>query len=136
VAKKKEKGKAQAAAAEPAEGASRLGPPPMIGPAQHPQAAALIRRAKGWGGMIGFALTALASWAHGSVPVTTCVRALAGGLVGYLIAWAGAVSIGRSLMKAQGQLAIERVLEARRRQVEETREAASKAAEAAAARFE
>src|SRR5437764_9962400 len=101
----------------------------MIGPADHPQAAALIRRAKGWGGMGGFLLTAFASWAHGSVLFETCVRALAGGIAGYLIAWMVAVSIGRSVMKAQGQLAIERVIEMRRRQVEEAQAAAARAAE-------
>lgn len=111
----------------------RREPPPMIGPADHPQAAALIRRAKGWGGMAGFFLTALESWAHGSVLFETCVRGLAGGIAGYLIAWIVAVSIGRSVLKAQGQLAIERVLETRRRQIEEATAATVKAAEEAAA---
>jgi uncharacterized membrane protein YccC len=103
--------------------------PPMIGPADHPVAASLIKRAKGWGGMGGFLLTAAASSMHGSPLFETCVRGLLGGIAGYLIAWSVAVSIGRSLLKAQGQLAIERVLESRRRQIEEATQAARKAAE-------
>jgi uncharacterized membrane protein YccC len=107
----------------------RREPPPMIGPADHPQAAILIKRAKGWGGMGGFLLTAAVSSMNGSVLFETCVRGLLGGIAGYLIAWSVAVSIGRALLKAQGQLAIERVLEIRRRQVAEASEAARKAAE-------
>jgi uncharacterized membrane protein YccC len=110
---------------------ARREPPPMIGPADHPQAATLIRRAKGWGGIGGFALTAFTSWVHGGVVLETCLRALVGGIAGYLIAWTVAVSIGRTLLKAQGQLAIERVLETRRRMAEERLEAARRAAEEA-----
>jgi hypothetical protein len=131
MSKEKEQSQEPAAAPKPDEEVRR-GPPPMIGPADHPRAAALIRRAKGWGGMAGFLLTAFASWVHGTVLIETCVRALAGGVAGYLIAWIVAVSIGRSVLKAQGQLAIERVLEARRRQIEEATAAATAADDAAA----
>jgi hypothetical protein len=116
--------------AEPAgQEEQRREAPPMIGPADHPKAAALIRRAKGYGGMGGFLLTAGVSLMHGSVLFETCLRGLVGGMAGYLIAWTLAVSVGRALLKAQGQLAIERVLESRRRQVEQAVEVARKAAE-------
>ena len=117
------------AVAEQPQEAQRPETPPMIGPADHPRAAMLIRRAKGWGGMGGFFLVASVSWMQGNVLFDVCVRGLMGGIAGYLIAWTAAVSIGRSLLKAQGQIAVERVLEVRRKQIAEAAEAARKMAE-------
>jgi hypothetical protein len=63
----------------------------------HPRARDGIRRAKGWGGLIGFALVALVAWKGGSDVFDAGLRALAGGVVGYAIAWALALSVWRQV---------------------------------------
>ena len=69
--------------------------------ASHPRSAAAVRRAKGWGGLLGVLLgTYLALGAH--VPVLDALlRGLAGGIVGYLALWAIAVAVARQLVIAE-----------------------------------
>ncbi|MGI9100461.1 MAG: hypothetical protein ACR2H2_18550 [Solirubrobacteraceae bacterium] len=69
--------------------------------AGHPRSAGLVRRAKGWGGLIGVVLcTALALGAH--LPAfETMLRGLAGGVVGYLVLWALALAVARQLVVAE-----------------------------------
>ena len=75
--------------------------------AGHPRAVAQVRRAKGLGGLIFFVLTAY--WSHqASVPADQiALRALAGGIAGYMLAWACVVSIWRHLVVAELKAAIE-----------------------------
>ena len=66
--------------------------------ANHPRAGDQVKRAKGWAGLFGFALVALVSWS-GEVPVEDMLlRALAGGIVAYLVVWAIAVAVWRHLV--------------------------------------
>lgn len=88
----------------------------------HPRAARQIRAAKGWGGLLGFGLVALLSWQAGIPPFDVGVRALAGGTVGYVVGWAGAVHAWRHLAVAE--------IRAAQRAVTERRRAAAEAASA------
>jgi hypothetical protein len=93
--KKKKKGNEEDGAAE------------GLSVATHPRARAQVRRAKGWGGLIGFAIATYLSLKAG-VPVTqTGIRALAAGVAGYLVAWACAVSVWRHLVLAELRAAFE-----------------------------
>jgi hypothetical protein len=66
--------------------------------ANHPRAGDQVKRAKGWAGLVGFGLVALLSW-RADVPVEDLLlRALAGGIVAYLVVWAVAVAIWRHLV--------------------------------------
>jgi hypothetical protein len=81
---------------------------PTITLAQHPRASASIRRAKARGGLAGFALAALGTWLHGGLLVAAFERGLAGGVVGYLVAWGAALTVWRHLVRAQVRAALER----------------------------
>jgi hypothetical protein len=75
--------------------------------ATHPRARANVRRAKGWGGMVGFAIAAYL--AHkASVPFAVAgARALAAGVSGYVVAWGCAVTVWRHLVLAELRAAAE-----------------------------
>ncbi|HUR84819.1 MAG TPA: hypothetical protein VMY78_05700 [Solirubrobacteraceae bacterium] len=69
--------------------------------AAHPRSAGAVRRAKGWGGLLGLVLgTNLALGAH--IPLEDALlRGLAGGVCGYLALWAIAVAVARQLVIAE-----------------------------------
>jgi hypothetical protein len=69
--------------------------------ANHPRAGAQVARAKAWGGLAGFLLVALLSWRAGAPTPDVLLRALAGGVVGYVAAWACAVVVWRHLVVAE-----------------------------------
>jgi hypothetical protein len=73
----------------------------------HPRAAAQVRRAKGLGGLLFFILTAYLSHQANVPSDQIALRALAGGIAGYMLAWACAVSIWRHLVVAELKAAIE-----------------------------
>jgi hypothetical protein len=75
--------------------------------ATHPRARAQVRRAKGWGGLIGFGITCYLSLKAGVPVPQTGMRALAAGVAGYLVAWACAVSVWRHLVLAELRAAVE-----------------------------
>ena len=88
---------------------------PVVGSsiATHPRARGSIRRAKAWAGLAGFAFAAVLSL-QASVPVFQVgERALAAGLVGYMLAWWCGVLIWRQLIIAEQRAAIDE-LERRR----------------------
>lgn len=68
--------------------------------ASHPEAAAQIRQAKGWGGLLGLALVAFVTWRGGGTLETVAEYALIGGLVGFLLAWALMLNIWRHMALA------------------------------------
>jgi hypothetical protein len=69
--------------------------------AAHPRARQQVRRAKGWGGLTGFGLAAYFSYKAG-VPMSDLgMRALLFGVVGYIVAWACAVTVWRHLVVAE-----------------------------------
>lgn len=65
--------------------------------AAHPRAAHQVARAKGWGGLVGFALGGYLSLPTHTL-LEAAVRALVAGLVCYVFAWAAAVFVWRRLM--------------------------------------
>jgi hypothetical protein len=69
--------------------------------AGHPRSAGAVRRAKGWGGLVGAVLcTVLAFGAHLSL-LEAMLRGLAGGIVGYLVLWALALAVARQFVVAE-----------------------------------
>jgi hypothetical protein len=76
--------------------------------ASHPRARASVRRAKGWGGLIGFGIAAFLSFKAGVPAPDAGLRALGAGLVGYILAWACAVAVWRHLVVAEMRAAYER----------------------------
>ena len=69
--------------------------------AGHPRSAGLVRRAKGWGGVVGLVLATYLGLSAGVPPLDAMVRGLAGGVLGYLALWAIAVAVARQLVIAE-----------------------------------
>ena len=78
-----------------------------ISVADHPRASAAVKRAKGFGGLGGFALAAYISHKAGVPAEQVAMRALLVGIAGYLVAWACAVTIWRHLVLAEFKAAYE-----------------------------
>jgi hypothetical protein len=76
--------------------------------AAHPRASYQVRRAKGWGGVAGFGIAAYLSYKAGVPTVDLGLRAIIAGMVGYMLAWACAVTIWRQLVLAELRAAVER----------------------------
>jgi len=96
--------------------------------ANHPRGGQQVKQAKGWAGLIGFGLVALVCW-QGDVPTEDLlIRALAGGIVAYLVVWAIAVAVWRHLVLTELEMKREE-----REEEEAERRAALQAAAAAAA---
>ena len=91
-----------------------------ISVASHPRSASAVRRAKGFGGLLGTVLAVMLALRAGLPPLDAMVRGLAGGVIGYLALWAIALAVARQLI----------VAEIRARYAEVTRAAAVAAAEA------
>jgi hypothetical protein len=69
--------------------------------ASHPRAHAQVRMAKGWGGIVGFAIAAYMGH-KAAVPFAVGgLRALAAGVAGYVVAWGCSVTVWRHLMVAE-----------------------------------
>lgn len=91
--------------------------PPLVGINQHPRAALSVRRWKSWAALAGFFLAGYESWSQ-TLPLADCaLRAVAGGVVGYLIGYAAVVTVWRHLLQVEARLAIERVREHRQREL-------------------
>jgi hypothetical protein len=88
--------------------------PSGLSVAAHPRAAAQVRKAKGWGGLAAFAATAYLSLSHGATIDIAGMRALAAGVLGYVIAWGCAVMVWRQLMVAEIRAKVERARAATR----------------------
>jgi hypothetical protein len=78
-----------------------------ISVAAHPRAAAAVKRAKGFGGVGGFALAAYLSHKAGVPAAQVGARALVAGIAGYIVAWACAVTVWRHLVMAEFRAAVE-----------------------------
>ncbi len=76
--------------------------------ATHPRASYQVRRAKGWGGVAGFGIAAYLSHKAGVPLVDLGLRSIIAGMVGYLLAWACAVTVWRQLVLAELRAAMER----------------------------
>jgi hypothetical protein len=104
---------------EKAKGAEKKGkkdkkgkPDASAGPsvAGHPRASYQVRRAKGWGGLAGFAIAAYLSYKAGVPTVDLGLRAIIAGMVGYMLAWACAVTVWRQLVQAELRAFAERAV--------------------------
>jgi hypothetical protein len=69
--------------------------------ANHPRAAASVRRAKGLAGLAGFAITALLAHSAGLAATSVLERALLVGIGSYLLAWGCAVAVWRQIVLAE-----------------------------------
>jgi hypothetical protein len=76
--------------------------------ASHPRASYQVRRAKGWGGLVGFGIAAYMSYKAGVPTVNLGLRALVAGIAGYMVAWACAVTVWRHLVLAELRAATQR----------------------------
>ena len=83
----------------------------------HPRAQRSIARAKAIGGVVGFVLGLWLGAQAGLPAWDTGVRALAGGVAGWLIVWVAAVQIWKQLILAEYRAA-----EAKREQARKTRQ--------------
>jgi hypothetical protein len=95
---------------------------PEIKLSEHPRARASIAAAKAWGALAGFFVVGILSWRAGTAPFDIGLRALAAGVLFYVVAWFAAVQVWRQLALAEVRGRIEqreRVL----RQIDEQREA-------------
>jgi hypothetical protein len=69
--------------------------------ANHPRAAASVRRMKGLGGLVGFGLAAWLAHRAGLPATRVLERALLVGIGSYLLAWACAVAVWRQIVLAE-----------------------------------
>lgn len=69
--------------------------------ATHPRASGQVRRAKGCGGIAGFAIAAYLSYQAHVPPEIVGLRALAAGIAGYMLAWACSVTVWRYVVIAE-----------------------------------
>lgn len=81
--------------------------PDGISVAGHPRAAAQVRRAKGLGGVTFFLITAYFSYKAQVPPDQVALRALIGGIGGYMLAWMCSVTVWRHLVLAELRAALE-----------------------------
>ena len=87
----------------------------------HPRARASIATIKAWAGLAGFALVGFMSWQAGVALFDVGLRALAAGMVAYVLAWAVAVQVWRHLAVAEVKERVaerERILLERQEQIE------------------
>ena len=124
---KKDKSKAKGAAAKKGKGKGKAkgkgkqgSAAAAITLAAHPRAVSAISRAKGWGGLGGFALVGFLSWRAGAAPADVALRALAAGVAGLVMAWAVAVHVWRHLAVAELRAARRRAADAARAAEEAT----------------
>ena len=95
---------------------------PRIALEEHPRARHSIARAKGFGGIVCFAVVGFISLRAGVPFFASGVRALLAGVAGYAVAWFGAVQVWRQLALAEIRQHQARALE-RRHRIEEELEA-------------
>jgi hypothetical protein len=97
-AKKPEKAKK---AKRPKKGGAGKGGDVLPSIANHPRAGAQVARAKAWGGLAGFVFVGVLSWQAHVPGSDLLLRAIMGGIAGYVVAWAGAVAVWRHLVIAE-----------------------------------
>lgn len=102
---------------------------PTLSVAASPRAAGSVRRAKSWGGLVGFGLVFLLSTRQGMPYADAGLRALVGGIVGFMTAWAGSVTVWRHLLRAQASAAARAAAAARKEREKERQRRAAAARE-------
>jgi hypothetical protein len=103
--KAKEKGKG-----DKGKGKGKGQTPGALRLATHPRAPQQIAMAKGWGGLLGFVFVGWTSHAAGATVFESGLRAIAGGLALYVLAWAAAVVVWQQIAKAEVERARRRAV--------------------------
>lgn len=98
---------------------------PMISVSAHPRASHAIRRMKAWAGFGSFVLVGVLSYDAGVEPFEAVLRALAAGVVFYVLAWMAGVALWRSLVIEEARQHGERRRAALEEQVRLARERAA-----------
>jgi hypothetical protein len=106
MSKKAEKGSEKKGSSKKGKKTDASGGPSV---AAHPRASYQVRRAKGWGGIAGFAIAAYLSHKAGVPMFQLGLRAIAFGIAGYMLVWACAVTVWRHLVLAELRAAGDRV---------------------------
>jgi hypothetical protein len=99
------------------------GTPQLISPADDARAVAGIRRWKALGGLGGFGVAGIGAYGHGDTLFAAGARALEGGIAGYFLAWAVAVTVWRRIMQAETNRYVEKLREANARRPKAEHEA-------------
>lgn len=73
----------------------------------HPRSAGSVRRAKSWGGLVGFGAVAAGGWLSGAEAADVLLKALGGGIVAYLLVWAAAVAVWQTVLRGEAKRAHE-----------------------------
>jgi hypothetical protein len=76
----------------------------------HPRAQLHIRKAKGWGGLVAFAVVAYLSLNAGVPFADAGLRALGAGVAGFVVCWGAAVLVWHNLAQAELELTRRRLL--------------------------
>jgi len=97
---------------------------PVISVSAHPRASHAIRRMKAWAGFLSFVLVGFLSYQAGVEPFEALLRALAAGVVFYILAWMAGVALWRSLVIEEARQHGERRREAIEEQARLARERA------------
>lgn len=92
------KAKERQAKSKKGKGGADAGRPSV---ANHPRAAASVRRMKGIGGLVGFGIGALLAHSAGLSTVSVLERALLIGIGAYILTWACAVAVWRQIVLAE-----------------------------------
>jgi uncharacterized membrane protein YccC len=91
---------------------------------EHPRAVRHIAMAKGWGGLAGFGLVVLLSLQAGTATPDLMLRALIGGVLGYVLAWGTTVIVWRQLAVAEVRAHTMKLIDARQRRQTQIKAAA------------
>lgn len=90
--------------------------PNLVGLAEHPRAAASIRRIKAWGGLIGFGAVVAYSFMRGMPIPDALLRGVIAGVAAQMLAWIAAIVLWQHLLDGEASAAVRQAQELRRRQ--------------------
>jgi hypothetical protein len=93
--------------ADKKKGGKRSAGDGVVSVAANPRAVAGVKRAKGWGGIAGFAIAAYLGYKANVPPDQLGLRALAAGVAGYMLLWACAVAVWRHILLAELRMLVE-----------------------------
>jgi hypothetical protein len=96
----------------------------------HPRARRQIEVARGWAGLVAFALAGWLSYRAGVPAFEAGIRALVAGVVGYVAVWALTVAVWRHLAVAELEAARQAAEERRRTLLEASRRHGAEQADA------
>ncbi len=88
---------------------------PLVSLKEHPRARNAIQRSKGYGALIGFVAVGGTMYRSGATLDQAGMRALAGGVGGWMLAWIASVVIWRQLLVAEARAAVRQAVELRQR---------------------